>query len=147
MYLAPVDGAEALRLLQNGALLVDIRDGDERADMRIPGSIHASVNQPLPRLADADVPAVVFHCSCGRRAEDNAYRLRELTDAPAYMLRGGLEAWVEDGLPVVTRSRLATALDRHVPKLMGGLALAGGTILGLVYGPGSKAFSVVTGLR
>ncbi len=140
MYLASVNGAEALRLLRTGALLVDIRDGAERARMHIPGSVHASVNQPLPRIDDA-VPAVVFHCSRGHLAEDNAYRLKDITDAPAYLLRGGLDAWVQEGLPVVTRGGVAQIVDRHSPALMGALAF-GGALLALAAGPGLDGLSL-----
>ncbi|TNC71370.1 rhodanese-like domain-containing protein [Rubellimicrobium roseum] len=146
MYLAPVDGPEAMRLLANGALVVDIRDEEERSRLHIPGSIHASVNRPLLPIQD-EVPAVVFHCSCGRRAEDNAYRLKDLTTAPAYMLRGGLDAWVENGLPVVSRGGLSYALRQHGHAVVMGLVALGGALVTQALSPAVQKLSMVVGLR
>ena len=47
-----------------------------------------------------DAPPVVFHCKSGARTRMNAHALADCTDAEAYILDGGIEAWKAAGLPV-----------------------------------------------
>jgi rhodanese-related sulfurtransferase len=94
-----IDAVEAKRLVDQGALLVDIREDHEYDDENIPGAR----NEPLSRIGGAEitgVPAVVFHCKSGARTRMNAGALAECTDAEVYILDGGIEAWKAAGFPV-----------------------------------------------
>ena len=124
-------------LVDQGALLIDIREPDEHAREKIPGAR----NIPLARL-DKLPPApkagqpVIFHCKSGMRTLSNAQRL---TDRPggavdAYIIEGGLDAWKKSGLPVETDRRQPLELQRQVQIGAGSLALLG-TVLGVFISP------------
>ena len=99
MALKHIDAVEAKRLVDGGALLVDVREDHEYEDENIPGAR----NEPLSRIGGAEItgaPAVVFHCKSGARTRMNAGALAECTDAEVYILDGGIEAWKAAGFPV-----------------------------------------------
>jgi rhodanese-related sulfurtransferase len=105
MSLPSIKPAEALRFLDGGALLIDIREADEHARQKIPGARH----MPLSKLDDAEIAAhhgkpVIFHCKSGARTQANASRLAAKLDetCEAFVLEGGLDAWRKAGLPVVS---------------------------------------------
>lgn len=99
MSLPTIDVARARLLLDQGAILVDVREADEHAREHVPGARH----NPLSRLAAVEAPAgkaVIFHCRSGARTAANAPRLAAAAQCEAYLLEGGLEAWKKAGLPV-----------------------------------------------
>ena len=94
-----INAAEAKKLVDQGALLVDVREVNEYLDENIPGAR----NEPLSRIAGSTLggaPAVVFHCKSGARTRMNAAALAQCTDAEVYILDGGIEAWKVAGYPV-----------------------------------------------
>lgn len=99
MPLPHINAAEAKKLIDKGAVLVDIREVNEHAAENIPGA----KNHPLTRLGGTRVdaaPVIIFHCKSGARTRMNASALASCTDAEAYILDGGIEAWKAAGLPV-----------------------------------------------
>ena len=137
MSLTVIKPSEARRLLDDGAVLVDIREADEHAREKIPGARHL----PLSKLDDMDVAAhagkpVIFHCRSGARTQANALRLAGKVgqSCDAFVVEGGLEAWRKAGLPVVTDRRQPIELQRQVQIVAGSLALAG-TVLGVFVSP------------
>ena len=99
MTIKTINAAEAKHLVDQGAVIVDIREPNEFHGENIPGAL----NWPLSRLAEAasgGAAAVVFHCKSGARTRMNAQALAGCTDAEAYILDGGIEAWKAAGLPV-----------------------------------------------
>ncbi|MBR0943585.1 MULTISPECIES: rhodanese family protein [Bradyrhizobium] len=137
MSLPAIKPAEARRLLDSGALLIDIREVDEHAREKIPGARHL----PLSKLDEIDLAVhqgkpVIFHCKSGARTQTNAPRLaRKLGDAcEAFIVEGGLDAWRKAGLPVVTDRRQPLELQRQVQIGAGSLAVTG-TLLGLFVSP------------
>ena len=102
--LPKISPAEARRLLDQGAILVDIREADEHARERVAGAHHL----PLSRLDEAnlalhDGKPVIFHCRGGARTLGNAARLaRKAGDCRAFVIDGGIDAWKQAGLPVVS---------------------------------------------
>ena len=104
MSLPTIDVARARLLLDQGAVLVDVREANEHARERVPGARH----NPLSRLAAVEAPAgkaVIFHCRSGARTAANAPRLAAAAQCEAYLLEGGLEAWKKAGLPVAVDRR------------------------------------------
>lgn len=101
MTLPEVPAADAKRLIEKGAVLVDIRDHSEYRRERIPGSR----NLPLGRLCEGgaclDAATVVFHCRSGARTRMNALLLRRAALGEAFVMEGGIEAWKLAGYPVV----------------------------------------------
>src|SRR5262245_8400070 len=97
MSLPTISPAEAKRLIDQGAILIDIRGPDEYARERIPGA----ENRPLDRLASIGRDGIaIFHCRSGQRTAMNAAKLAEAADCEAYIVEGGIEAWKRAGLPV-----------------------------------------------
>lgn len=105
---AAVTPTEAVRRINAGARVVDVREPDEFAH----GSIADAVNVPLSRidrdgmqaLATAGVDTgsgeVLIICRSGARSGSACAKLREALGDRAINLQGGLMAWVGAGLPV-----------------------------------------------
>jgi len=103
MSLSSVTPAEARRLVEEGALLIDIRRADEHARERIPGA----QNQPVDSLTAVDSARepIIFHCMSGLRTQIYAEKLAAASGCQGLVLEGGLEAWKKDGLPVIGGAR------------------------------------------
>jgi len=137
MSLPRISPQQAKQMLDDGAMLIDIREPDEHARERIADAKH----MPLSLLDDADLSVhrgrpVIFHCRSGARTLSNAPRLAAKFggDCQAYVVDGGLDAWRRAGLPVVTDRRQPLELQRQVQIGAGGLAFFG-TLLGLLVSP------------
>lgn len=137
MSLPTIKPSEARRLVDTGALLIDIREADEHAREKIPGARHL----PLSKLDEADLAVhhdkrVIFHCKSGARTQANAPRLagKFAGACEVFIVEGGLDAWRKAGLPVVTDRRQPLELQRQVQIGAGSLALVG-TLLGLLVSP------------
>lgn len=98
MTLKHINAAEARKLVDGGALLVDVREANEYLGENIPGAR----NEPLSRIAGADLGGgpVVFHCKSGARTRMNAAALAQIAGGDVYILDGGIEAWKAAGFPV-----------------------------------------------
>lgn len=94
----------------DGALLVDLREPQERADSGcIPNSVHAPRGM-LEFYADPSSPyhreeltpdrRVVLYCASGGRSALAATALAELGYTDVAHLDGGFKAWAEAGLAV-----------------------------------------------
>ena len=144
MSLPHISPAKAKELIDRGAVLVDIREFDERARSRIPAARHA----PLSRLDKLEIgteaPAVIFHCRSGNRTTSNAERLAQCTDYDAFILDGGIDAWKSAGLPVVASKGQPIEIMRQVQITAGSLVFAG-TALGALVHPGFYAVAALVG--
>ncbi len=137
MMLSTISAEQACRLLNDGAVVFDIREADERARMKIPGSLHL----PLSKLSGADMAQyagkpVVFHCKSGARTLGNATQLAQTLspDSEAYLVEGGIDAWRKAGLPLLRDRRQPIELQRQVQIGAGSMVLLG-TLLGLLVSP------------
>lgn len=143
MSLPTIDIDQARRLIEQGAVLVDIREADEHARERLPSARH----NPLSRLAPVDAagaPAVIFHCRTGSRTAANGKRLAATVACEAYLLEGGIEAWKRAGLPIAIDRREPIEIMRQVQIVAGSLVLAG-LALGLWVAPAFLAVSAFVG--
>lgn len=127
--LQSVTPAQARTLLDQGAVLVDIREADEHARERIAGARHVALSKLNGSVGETGGNAVVFHCKSGGRTAANAARLAGAAGGPAYVLDGGIEAWKAQGLPVVKDASQPIEIMRQVQITAGSLVL-GGVILG-----------------
>ena len=105
-----LDPEQAEQDAYSGALLVDVREPDER-DARgvIPGAIFAPRGM-LEFWADPDSPyhraefepssRIVLYCASGGRSALAASTLTDLGYTNVAHLEGGLQAWIESGRPV-----------------------------------------------
>ena len=137
MSLPRISPTKAKDLLDQGAILIDIREADEHAREKVIGARHL----PLSKLDEADLALhagkpVIFHCKSGARTLNNASRLARKTGGAceAFIVEGGLDAWRKAGLPVATDRRQPIELQRQVQIGAGSLALAG-TLLGVLVSP------------
>lgn len=135
MRLKEITPLEARRLTENGAVLADIREADEVARDSIPGAKHT----PLSAIGDAagrlgDAREVIFFCHSGNRTLANSGELRQLVDAEAYVMQGGIDAWRKAGLPVSIDRRQPLPLMRQV-QMAAGLLIVLGVVLGYALSP------------
>ncbi|TAD88181.1 MAG: DUF2892 domain-containing protein [Alphaproteobacteria bacterium] len=123
--LPTIDPSSAATMANQGdAFLVDIRSPAEHARLHIPGSHLA----PLEHVEAADIPAdkvTIFLCRTGLRTERAADRLAAAAPGVAYMLDGGLTAWIAAGLPVVEDRHVQMESERQVQILLGVMVLLG----------------------
>jgi rhodanese-related sulfurtransferase len=147
MTLRTITPAEASRLVEQGAILVDIREADEHARERIPGARHVA----LSKLDEADFAAhrgqtIILHCRSGARTLSHGARFAAKAgpDCEAFVVEGGLDAWRRAGLPTVVDRSQPIDLQRQVQIGAGGLALLG-TLLGLTVSPWFYAVPLFVG--
>lgn len=143
MSLIPVGPAEAKRLVESGAILVDVREPDEHLREHIPGARNVALSR-FDRIDCADAPAVIFHCKSGGRTAAAAAKLASGVSVKAYVLEGGLDAWKRAGLPVTKDKSQPIELQRQVQIVAGGLVLTG-VILGSLVSPGFYGLSAFVG--
>ena len=137
MSLPKVSPTEARRLIDQGAILVDIRERDEHARESVAGAFHL----PLSRLDEAELAlhegkSVIFHCRSGARTAAHAARLANKVGGTcdAFIVDGGLDAWKKAGLPVALNRKQPIEMQRQVQIGAGALGLAG-TLLGVFASP------------
>lgn len=133
------------RIKAGKALLVDIREPDEVARERIPGSVVA----PLSLFEEAHLDLrpgrdVVFMCRTGNRTGSNCVRLADRIPGEAFVLDGGLDGWKAEGLPTLTNAKAPLELMRQVQMTAGGFILIG-ALLGLLIHPGFWGLSAFVG--
>jgi rhodanese-related sulfurtransferase len=95
---------EAIRLMNAGAVLVDLRSANQFKDGHIagaknlPGDQIADDPKALERLA---AKKVVLYCGDGATTAAAQRTLARAGAKDVYSLRGGLAAWAQENLPVV----------------------------------------------
>jgi rhodanese-related sulfurtransferase len=99
--LTPQEVADGVR--QGRVLLVDVREPNETALERIPGSVLV----PLSAFDPGDIPdpngrEVVFSCRSGRRSVTASLAAQEQGFPYGSHLAGGILAWKAAGLPTET---------------------------------------------
>jgi rhodanese-related sulfurtransferase len=136
-----ISPAEARRRIDAGAVLVDIRDADEYAREHIP----CARNLPLARIGRIDgAHEVIFHCRTGMRTAANAAALGACTDAPTFLMDGGIEAWRKAGLECAVDRKQPLEIIRQVQIGAGGMVLIG-VALGLLVSPAWFGLSAFVG--
>ncbi|MFM5922586.1 MAG: rhodanese family protein [Novosphingobium sp.] len=134
--LHPLSPAEVhARLAAGKAVLVDIREADEFARVHVEGA----VSQPLSRWEQAHLtvdPAAdaIFTCRSGMRTQGACERLAGRVNGEAYVLDGGLNAWIKAGLPVREDRKAPLEIMRQV-QIAAGLLILAGVLLGTFLAP------------
>lgn len=147
MALPTISPEEAKRRVDEGAVLIDIREADEHARMHIHGAYHVALSRFDPALLGAaSGKTVIFHCRSGARTLGNASRLAAgaSPSCQAYILEGGIDAWRRAGFPVVTDESQPIDLQRQVQIGAGSLAFVG-TLFGLIVSPWFLALPLFVG--
>ena len=100
---AQVSTLEATRLINSeDPLLLDVREPNEYNSGHLPDALHIPLSQIKDRadeLAKYASRPVIVYCARGVRSSSAASALAKLGFARVLELRGGLQAWVDAGLP------------------------------------------------
>jgi rhodanese-related sulfurtransferase len=95
---------EAIRMMNTGAVLVDLRstnqfkDGHIEGARNVPGDQIAADPKALERLAGK---TLVLYCDSGTTTAAAQRTLERAGAKNVFSLRGGLAAWKQENLPVV----------------------------------------------
>jgi len=114
---------EAEQLRERGeAVLIDVRETEEFGEVRIAGARFQplSVLTQLPPDDDQGKQAIYF-CRSGRRTATAIAELESRGHAETLVLDGGLTAWRQAGLPIVTGGKGPISLARQVQIAVGSL--------------------------
>lgn len=99
-----VDAKQALGMVQQGALLLDVRQPEEFASIRAPDAKLIPLGDLPARMQEIsaykDKPIVVM-CRSGRRSAKAVELLKEAGYSNVSNLAGGIQDWEKDGLAVV----------------------------------------------
>lgn len=133
------------RLASGRAVLVDIREPDEYARAHVPGAL----SQPLSGFESAHLKVdpgadVVFTCRSGMRTAGACDRLAAAVEGEAFVLDGGLDAWVRAGLPVQEDKAAPMEINRQV-QITAGLLILTGIALGFAVSPAWFGLSAFVG--
>jgi rhodanese-related sulfurtransferase len=102
---ATVNTLQATRLINDGAVVLDVRETAEFAAGHVANSRNIPTGELDKRIAElpAGKPVVVV-CASGSRSARAAAVLRKSGRADVFCLDGGLSGWQQAGLPVVKKS-------------------------------------------
>ena len=102
---AMVNTLQATRLINDGAVIVDVREAAEFASGHLANSRHIPVAEIERRLGELPQgKPVVVVCARGSRASRAAAVLRKSGRADVFCLDGGVSGWQQAGLPTVRKS-------------------------------------------
>lgn len=99
---------QVAREVEEGAVLVDLREPEERQQSSIPGSIaaprgmlefYADASLPYHKEAFAPERRIILHCATGGRSALGAATLKQMGYENVAHLDGGIKAWQETGRP------------------------------------------------
>jgi len=100
---AAISAQDLIRLMNQGALVLDIRKPEEYAAGHVNGAKHLPSDQILTAGENfkrfKDKPVVVY-CESGSLASSAVRQLQEQGFTKAYTLRGGFAGWRAENLPV-----------------------------------------------
>jgi rhodanese-related sulfurtransferase len=101
---AALNSMQAVRLMNQGALVIDLRgkelyDAGHIGDARnVPATELESQAESLKKWREKNV---ITYCDSGINGASSARTLTKLGFTKVFNLRGGLNAWIKDNMPVV----------------------------------------------
>ena len=101
---SPVVPTVTVTTVPEGAFLLDVREPDEWAAAHVDGALHVPLAQLPARVAELprDRPVAAL-CRRGPRSEQATAFLRA-QGVEAYNVDGGMTAWAQAGLPMVSEN-------------------------------------------
>ena len=100
---AEVGTLEATRLINQGSLVLDVRDGEEYAAGHLPRARHIPLRELSKRVDEIGkfkAKSVIVTCKSGTRAGLACRLLKQAGFANVYQLKGGVAAWQQASLPI-----------------------------------------------
>jgi molybdopterin/thiamine biosynthesis adenylyltransferase/rhodanese-related sulfurtransferase len=119
--IAEIEPAEALLRQRAGALLLDVREDDERAAGMAAGAIglpRGLLEQRIRSIAPDPQREILAICGSGKRSLLAVATLRDLGYAHSVSVRGGFARWKSDGLAVEQGSLDADSAERYARHLV-----------------------------
>jgi len=116
-----IDPVEAFARRNAMALLLDVREDDERASGMPSGAIgiaRAKIPEHIREIAADLQQEILTICGTGRRSLLAAQTLRELGYANVASVRGGLARWLAEGLPLDPGLIDADSAERYARHLI-----------------------------
>jgi rhodanese-related sulfurtransferase len=116
------------------AVIIDVREPDEHARERIPGSRLVPLSGFDPTQAAAQAKPgqrIVMQCRSGRRSADAARMASGLSVSGCTVVNmtGGIEAWKKENLPVEVDTKVSSiSIMRQVQMIIGTFVLAGSAL-------------------
>ena len=117
---AEIDPAEALSRQRAGALLLDVREVDERAAGMAAGAIglaRGQIDNRIGEIAPDRQGEILAICASGKRSLLAAATLRELGYAHSFSVRGGFARWRKEGFPVEQSVLDVDSVERYARHL------------------------------
>lgn len=104
--ISEVNTLEATRLMNDEALMLDVRDDNEWAVGRLPNAMHIRLAELSKRISELekykDKPIVVY-CRSGHRSARACALLKKSGFANPNNLAGGIVAWEQANLPITRK--------------------------------------------
>lgn len=100
-----IDANEAIKLINNDATVIDLRSSEAYGRGHIVNAKSVPYDElpaKLDLLAKQKDKPVIAVCDAGMTSSKAVKTLREAGLDSAYGLKGGMAAWTQEGLPVVT---------------------------------------------
>lgn len=116
-----IDPAEALARQAASALLLDVREDDERAAGTPKGAVgvaRLTIPQRIAALAPDRGREILTICASGRRSLLAAQTLRDLGYARVASVRGGFLRWQAEGLPIAPGEIDRDTAERYARHLV-----------------------------
>ena len=116
-----IEPTEALMRQRAGALLLDVREDDERAAGVAAGAVGLARGLIEERIGDIEPNRqreILAICASGRRSLLATQTLRELGYVHSVSVRGGFARWKGEGLPVEQGSLDADSAERYARHLV-----------------------------
>lgn len=120
---------------KEGTTLVDVREQAEFAGGRVSGAKLVPLREIERRHTELDHTHTVYvMCRSGRRSSEAQQRLRALGFQNVVNVRGGIEAWKSEDLPLERDERAPWSLERQV-RFAAGMIVAVSIALSYLVSP------------
>lgn len=123
-----VSALDAKKLIEQGAVLIDIRDRAEYLREHIPGARSVPLTDITTgkTVEGAEGQPVIFHCLAGTRTAQNVNALiKAASPAPTLLMAGGINAWKSADLPTIEDKKQPLPIMRQVQIVAGTLVILG----------------------
>ncbi|MCG8371789.1 MAG: rhodanese-like domain-containing protein [Proteobacteria bacterium] len=113
--LIDIEAAEAVKLINNGAVIVDLRSADAFGAGHIVNARNIPSDELDARMSTLEQfksKPIVAVCDAGVSSRRAVAALRRKGLESVYSLKGGMSGWSQAGLPVVTGKKTKSKSDK-----------------------------------
>ena len=103
--LSSISAGDAVHMINQGALVVDVREKSSFNSGHIVQSRHMTTDELLAGAADKKKKKMLLICDVGNQSARAAATLRKSGIENVFSLKGGIAAWRQDNLPVVSNEK------------------------------------------